>query len=210
MDPDTNPDSGTRHAMKGLDLAPRTRNVLVLAPTHGGHWKDTCSHFHTRPELDDTNVLVVTYVLGATDHLSRFEAASENAPEAVAVVETTGDATTSLPTETEFPVELRHESPSDLTGIGIQCSEFLTRWHESGNVSICFESITSMLQYTQLKTAYRFLHVLTHRVNHADATAHYHMSPDAHSPQELGTVKQLFDAVATFDENSAAWDVVQR
>lgn len=196
--------------MTGLDdLTQTARNVLVLAPTHGGHWRDACIHLTTRNDLEGGNVLVLTYVLGADAHLARLDDLAVP-PCAVAIVEATGDATTSLDHDPDYPVALRQEAPGDLTGLGIQCSEFLTRWHDSGPVAVCVESITALLQYVPMKTAYRFLHVLTHRVNHADATAHYHLSPDAHSQQELGTLKQLFDAVASFDQDDESWRVLER
>ena len=193
------------------ELAATTRNVLVLAPAQSRSWRDACTHFYTRDGLDETNVLVLTYVLGADDHLAHLHALDDS-PGAVAIVEATGDATTSPDPDhdPDYPTAIREEAPSDLTGLGIQCSEFLTRWHETDDVAVCVESITAMLQYTPTKTAYRFLHVLTHRVTHADATAHYHLSPDAHTRQEIGTLKQLFDAVATFDPDAATWRVRQR
>lgn len=207
---DTPPGHVPRTAMTALDdLTETARNVLVLAPTHGGYWQDACTHLSTRNDLDGGNVLVLTYVLGADAHLARLEDRA-TPPRAVAIVEATGDATTTLAFDPDYPVALRQEAPGDLTGLGIQCSEFLTRWHDSGDVAVCIESISAMLQYTPMKTAYRFLHVLTHRVNHAGATAHYHMSPDAHSRQEIGTLKQLFDAVASFDQDADTWNVLER
>lgn len=194
----------------GLDqLSRRASNVLVLAPSHGGSWTAACEHLHVRHGKPATNLLVLTYVLGAASHLERFQE-PRNRPAALAVVEATGDTSVTPPMETPFEVYVRHEAPSDLTGIGIQCSEFLTRWHDADGVSVCVESITSMLQYVPLQTAYRFLHVLTHRVSHASATAHYHMSPHAHTEKEIGTIKQLFDAVATYDPDTDTWDVVER
>lgn len=190
------------------DLSQETRNVLVLAPTHGGHWHQACQYFHTRRDLADTNLLILTYVVGASNYATRLST-DEMTPAGMAIVEATGE-TTPANVDSDFPLEIRREAPGDLTGIGIQCSEFLTRWHDTPDVSLCLESITSMLQYVPIQTAYRFLHVLTHRVAHANATAHYHMSPDAHSQKEVGTIKQLFDAVATYDEDTQTWDVVER
>jgi len=204
-------DSARRLAMTdGLgDLSTTASNVLVLAPTHGGYWQDACHSLSTHRGIPSTKRLVLTYVYGAAAYLSQIEDTMDDPPE-LAIIEATGDTNSPPGLPGDWPVEIRHEAPGDLTGIGIQSSEFLTRWHNADDVAVCVESITAMLQYVPIQTAYRFLHVLTHRVTHAGATAHYHMSPGAHSEQELGTLKQLFDAIAEYDTATDTWTVAER
>lgn len=93
------------------------------------------------------------------------------------------------------------ESPDDLTGIGIALSEYLSSWgSEDGDVVVCFDSLTALLQYVSLERAYRFLHVLTGRAAAVGARAHYHLDPGAHEDRTLATLTSLFDAVV--DEDS--------
>lgn len=206
-----NTDSERRRAMTdGLgELSTTASNVLVLAPTHGGYWRDACLSLSTLRGTPSTKRLVLTYVYGAESYLSQIEETTDDPPE-LAIIQASGDTNSMPRIPQNWPVEIRHEAPGDLTGIGIQSSEFLTRWHGADDVAVCVESITAMLQYVPIQTAYRFLHVLTHRVNHAGATAHYHMSPDAHSERELGTLKQLFDAIAEYDTETDTWTVAER
>jgi hypothetical protein len=96
------------------------------------------------------------------------------------------------------------ESPSDLTGIGIELSELLSTMAEAADdepVSVCFDSITSLLQYADLQRTFRFLHVVTGRVKTVDGVGHFHIDPAAHTDQELATLKGLFDAVVDVDED---------
>lgn len=95
-----------------------------------------------------------------------------------------------------------NESPDDLTGIGITLSEYLSSWGgEGGDLVVCFDSLTALLQYVSLKRAYRFLHVLTGRAAAVGARSHYHLDPSAHDDRTVATLTSLFDAVV--DESGA-------
>ena len=83
---------------------------------------------------------------------------------------------------------------SDLTGLGIEIGKFLSEWDEP--VSVCFESLTSMLQYVDYETAYEFLHAVTGQVHAAGARAHFHVDPDAHDRKTISKLKPAFhDAI---------------
>jgi hypothetical protein len=60
---------------------------------------------------------------------------------------------------------------------------------------VCFGSLTKLLQYVDLKTAFRFLHVMTRQVKQVGAVAHFHIAPDAHDEQTLATIQSLFDRI---------------
>jgi hypothetical protein len=59
----------------------------------------------------------------------------------------------------------------DMTGIGIQLSEYLQRLYDSGvqKDRILFNSLSTLLMYSNLQTVFRFLHVFTGRVQSASA-----------------------------------------
>jgi archaellum biogenesis ATPase FlaH len=87
-------------------------------------------------------------------------------------------------------------SPNDLTGLGIRITEFLTDWAENDNKTVvCFDSLTALLQYVELETAYEFLHIITGRMAAVDASAHFHMDPDAHEEQTIEGIATLMDAI---------------
>jgi hypothetical protein len=89
-------------------------------------------------------------------------------------------------------------SPSDLTGLGIQIGEFLSEW--SAPTVLCFDSLTSMLQYVDFETAYEFLHAITGQIHASDARAHFHIDPGAHDQQQIAGITSLFDASVSLEE----------
>lgn len=72
--------------------------------------------------------------------------------------------------------------------------------------TICFDSITPLLQYVDSKQAYRFLHTLGGHIQSANAVAHYHMDPVAHDEQSVALVTSLVDAVVEIEE-SGDWTI---
>jgi len=86
---------------------------------------------------------------------------------------TVGDAPAGV--DREGVVTESVSSASDLTGLGIQIGKFLSEWDEP--VFVCFESLTSMLQYVDYETAYEFLHAVTGQVHAAGARVHFHVDP---------------------------------
>lgn len=90
--------------------------------------------------------------------------------------------------------------PGNLTDVGIVTNSYLSEWDREGrSVVVCFRTITTLLQYVRLETAFRFLHELTNHVRATDGVAHYHMDPSAHDERTVNTLVALFDAVAELD-----------
>jgi KaiC/GvpD/RAD55 family RecA-like ATPase len=89
-------------------------------------------------------------------------------------------------------------SPVDMTGIGINLSEFLeefytVRGHEQNRILL--HSVSTLLMYSDLQTVFRFLHVFTGRVQSSNGLGIYVIDSTAHDDQTMNTLKQLFDAV---------------
>ena len=102
------------------------------------------------------------------------------------------------------------ESADDLTGLGITIGSHLKRWEESADpVLVTVDSLTVLLQYVDLKRAFRFLHVMVNRVKGAGAVGHYHMDPAAHDEQTVATLASVFDAVAQHDDDGE-WRITTR
>lgn len=101
-------------------------------------------------------------------------------------------------------------TPGDLTGIGIKLSEFFDEWADDGNdLALCFHTLTTFLQYADLRSVYQFVHVLTGRVRARDGRAHYHLDPTAHDRRTVNTLSALFDAVVE-READGEWIVRRR
>lgn len=90
---------------------------------------------------------------------------------------------------------------SDLTGLGIRISECLKAWNGRDEVVVCFDSLTSLLQFADVKRVFQFLHVLTSRFREAGARAHFHIAPAAHDDQTIATLRSLFDAAYECDDD---------
>lgn len=84
-------------------------------------------------------------------------------------------------------------APDDLTGLGIRLSEFLADRTEATQSAICFDSLTTLLQYSDLEAAYQFLHVITGRIHATESAGCFHLDPSAHDEQTVETMKSLFD-----------------
>ncbi|MFB6233485.1 MAG: hypothetical protein ABEH61_04425 [Haloarculaceae archaeon] len=184
-----------------------TSNVLLLAPSLGAGGTDACLHLLSQSPPERTNVLSIAYSESPDDFVDRWTAGTGGSPSRGGVVgigtsdESVGDSNWAL-----RPVE----NPSDLTGVGIELSELLSRMANGApddeEIVVCFNNLTTLLQYADLQRTFRFLHVVTGRVKSVDAFGHYHIDPDAHDRQTLATLKGLFDAVVQVDEDGS-WSV---
>lgn len=89
-------------------------------------------------------------------------------------------------------------TPTDLAALGIKLSQFLST--ASGDVAVCFDSVTALLQHVDLETAYEFLHTITLQFYTEGARVHFHLDPAEHDEATVATITSLCDAVVSFDE----------
>lgn len=100
-------------------------------------------------------------------------------------------------------------APTDLTGLGIALTEYASQWNDDArHLTVCFHSLSVLLQYVGLRHAFRFLHNTTGCLRSADATAHFHMDPSVHDERTVNTARMLFDAVVEHDDDR--WTVSVR
>lgn len=189
-------------------------SVLVLAPSMNSETGAACIDMLTRAPSAQENVLWITFTRSPDACLQSWLTHADRRPanlRFISVGETVRSVATSAPMQ-ETPTDAVIDTlsnPGDLTGLGIKISEVLQQWYGNGNETVaCFHSLTALLQYADVQTIYKFLHVLTGRFATADVTAHFHLDPDAHDSQTVNTLKTLFDAVAEFDGDE--WTVRTR
>jgi len=184
-------------------------NVLLSAPSLGGHSGDVCDNLLTRTAPSETNILVITFTATPQEWVDDWMDSVGVSPVRGGIVSIgQADATVDDPSWAVKTVE----NPSDLTGIGIELSELLsgmaTAASADENLVVCFDSLTSLLQYADLQRAFRFMHVVTGRVKTVGGIGHYHLDPEAHDRQTLATLKGLFDAVIEV-EDDGSWTIRQ-
>jgi KaiC/GvpD/RAD55 family RecA-like ATPase len=94
-------------------------------------------------------------------------------------------------------------SPVDMTGIGINLSEYLEEFYESRGIErnrVLLHSVSTLLMYSNLETVFRFLHVFTGRVQSANALGVHVIDSTAHDDQTINTLKQLYDGLLMVEE----------
>jgi len=208
---DADSDSDADGSVGGdLDLGDAS-NVLVLSPSMSERARQSYFDRLFPGAPAEFDVLAVDYRRSADQWVDDWTRHVDDRPQSVVVVsvdETTRSATASV-TGTRYTGDaaMGIENPGDLTGLGIAVSEYLSE-HEGPGTIVTFDSLTYLLQYVDLQRAFRFLHVLSNRVETADAVAHYHMDPAAHVDRAVITLASLFDAVVEFEDGE--WSVSTR
>lgn len=204
--------SSTRGCCEELSVAVEPpANVLCRAPSFSPGATEIC------PGLGpdgDRNLLLVSLSGNPERRLETWKRHG-NLPENVAVLsveQSRGAATAGSSTgATRGPggstiSTATVSDPGDLTGIGIKVNQCLSAWEDDDvGTDVCFDSVTTLLQYVDTRRAFRFLHVLTRRVQSVGALAHYHVDPGAHDEQTLATIEGVFSDVLEYDEATDSW-----
>lgn len=184
-------------------------NVLLLVPSLQSHSSGACLDLLTQTPPEQTSVLTITYIQTAREWIDAWTETIGTPPIRGGIV-SVGQSSTEVDDPSWAVTGV--ENPSDLTGIGIELSELLsqigTASADDEHTAVCFNSITSLLQYADLQRAFRFLHVVTGRIKTVDGVGHFHLDPNAHDEQTLATLKGLFDAVIEVGEDGS-WEVQQ-
>lgn len=123
--------------------------------------------------------------------------ASELTNENFSVIDCTGNA----PSDTDTPGQhYSTESSADLTGVGIALSkqiEYLKKKDPNQSIRVLVTAISPLIMYTDIETAYRFLHVITSRLEAVDALGVFVFDSDAHDSETSGLITSLFDTKIT-------------
>lgn len=176
-------------------------SVLVLAPAMDHRVDECCVDLSCRGDPVDTDLLSVSLDGTVDDLFDRWNHQVGTTPGRTAVVtvgeSTRGAAATASPGATSIGSDVSVASvsdPGDLTGLGIKISQALSSWEDADNdLALCFDSLTTLLQFADVQRVFQFVHVLTQRVESAGARAHFHMDANAHDSQEVATIRSLFD-----------------
>lgn len=189
-------------------------NILVLGSSFDGHTSNVCADLCAGIDPPSATVLGVTYRRSPAEWVDDWQRHAGTAPAHGHVIGV-GDWQQSTTPTAGGPDRWSMETverASDLTRLGIGLSEFLAGARDSSTVEeirVCFDSVTALLQYADVKRTFQFLHVVTGRVKSAEAVAHYHLDPAAHDEQTLATLRGLFDAIVEVDD-AGEWTLQRR
>lgn len=166
--------------------------ILLCASSSGRDHDELCERLLCDAATVGRTVLWVSFGRTPAECLSGFP--NEAADRAVLAVGTpqSGAAITD-DSVTVDAVSTR----SDLTALGIKLSRFLSS--SDGEISVCFDSLTALLEHVALETAYDFLHTVTRQCYVEGGQIHFHLDPTVHDPQTVAAITSLCDAHVDFD-----------
>ena len=184
--------------------------VLVLRPQRAAfddvQWKGALVGDSTEVEL-----LGVSFSQPPAVWYDEWVDALGDAPAASAVI-STAELAGGTPEDCDADVETV-ATPSNLTGIGVKSTPYLNEWDDALAV---VESLTVLLQYADTQSVYKFLHVLTSRLQATDAAGQFYLDPTLEDDRTVELFKTLFDAVVECevdddgDDSTVEWSVAIR
>jgi KaiC/GvpD/RAD55 family RecA-like ATPase len=175
-------------------------NVLVSGPPLTGK-RRIALEILAAGTADDEGVIVVTTKDSAEKVLSQYGdmVGDEQIPIGIVDCVTEQRGVESV----DDPRVKYASSPVDMTGIGINLSEYLQEFYEHRGFErnrVLLHSVSTLLMYSNLETVFRFLHVFTGRIQSADALGVHVIDSTAHDDQTINTIKQLYDGLLMVEE----------
>ncbi len=203
------------HTMEFADLnrnhLQEARNVLVLAPLTPWGTRAFTSLLAAQCR-EDTDLVVVTYTQPPALWFTEWNEQNHVLPRSIAFIHGGRAEGETLPEEAKS-VSTRRVSPTNPMDIITNVSQVLRESRE-GDVSaiVSVQTLTVLLEYVEFETAFRYLHVLIHRIRGNDARGYYQMDPRIHDPETVNTLGVLFDLVIRpeeVDDEEIDWFVVR-
>ena len=185
-------------------------SVLVATSAFGDGAARICGTLLERGGGAMVNYLAIAFDATPTERLEHWRHYVESdLPSSIAIVavgEGTRSATAGESIQMNLPgadVQVATvQTPDDLTGISIAVDRLLSTWDTQGSSTVvCIDSLTTLLQYTDTRQGYRFLHHLLPTLTAGGATVHAHIDPGAHDTATLATIESLFEAVVSRGED---------
>jgi hypothetical protein len=198
-----------------LDRLRNVPNTLLLGPSVDESIDRATKRLLRGADDEPTRTLVVTFVKGPGRWVEDWRRTVGDLPEELVITTTTdGFGGSELGDRTEENagnVATEYvSSPGDLTGLGMIIGKYLERWYRTeSDIRVLFDSLTTILQYGEPQGVFRFLHLITTRLDGANAAAYFLFDPDTQDSQTVAKIKSSFEAIAQLvDEDE--WEVNQR
>ena len=178
-----------------VEFTPGT-NVLIQSESRSERTRSDCRELLFADEPDHAPyVLLIRYQPMDGERLQRIAAEGYRTH-----VVSVGYAQ-SVPPAVDETVEVTQiNNPNDITRLGIVVSRITQGWSGGDRgIRVCYDSLNVLLNYRDVKNAFRFLHVFLSTFTKTDALAHFHADPLEGDPQSINTLKPLFDEVVSID-----------
>ncbi|WP_276272877.1 DUF7504 family protein [Haloarcula litorea] len=170
-------------------------NVLVTAPSLSSEKRTTCHDLLDAGPAGSLDVLRVTYSGRPAELVAEWRERHGSLPGRMGIVVVGDQAGMASDGETDLPesVFVTTANPNDITGLGMRLNNYLSDRESDRQLVACFDSLTELLQFADIQSAFKFLHMFAGQLREVDAVGHFHIDPAAHDRQTLSRLKPLFD-----------------
>jgi len=194
VDPSNAESPNAESPVAGLNPTPGT-SILLQCGSQDDREDAACHDLLGLERAGEENVLLIQYRRLAPN---RLEHIAEHATRTTVVAVGYSQPVPESVADSVDTIEINN--PNDITRLGILVSGTLDDWadHDATTV-VCYDSVNILLEYKDVQNTFRFLHVFLSTLESADAIAHFHADPLAGSPQNINTLKPLFDEVVSID-----------
>ncbi|WP_323676592.1 recombinase RecA [Halorubellus sp. PRR65] len=184
---------GVADSLPVAEVRPGT-NLLVMGPPMTGKYDLLCEVLADGHEQGDAGLVVTTQHSADRLRGDIGERLPDDADPQLGIVDCVSQERGVG--QEEHPLTRYVSSPGDFTGIGMASSKLLEQFANQGyQTRVALDSISQLLMYADVKTVFRFLHILTGRISAADALGFGTLDADAHDDQTVNTIRQLFDGL---------------
>lgn len=177
-----------------LDLSPGA-TVLVQCGSQDARKHDARQDLLGVTEASNRNVLLIQYRAMNTDRLATIAEAAQR----VKVI-TVGCSQT-VPNTVSNTVEVVNiNNPNDVTRLGILSTKTLDDWQAlDGGIAVSLDPLDVLFRYKSVEGTFRFLHIFLGKLSAGGAVSSFFVNPSASNPQDVNTLKPLFDHILTVD-----------
>ena len=181
-------------------------NILLSGPAMTGR-SDLAFSMLAGGSREGEGAIVMTTGDPADDVLADYRNRVENLDESrVAVVDCRGEGGRDSEHMPDGAYVHHVSSPGDLTGIGIGITRGIETLTDSGATGgrFALDSLSTMLTYTDRKTAFQFCHILSSRFDSAGYVGLFTIDSEAHDEQTVQVIKQAFDGMVEIRNEDGA------
>lgn len=180
-------------------------SLLVTGPARAASKLARRLTLELDPEQNEGAVVVSTNTTGRSLATETAAAYPDLDMSRIGIVDATGRSDI----ETDTAAKMQSVSGTgDLTGMSIDFSILSTALNKDGITRIrsCFDSVSLLLLYTELRTVVRFTHTLGGRVRATDGLALFVLDPTMHDPQVEYTLRSVCDGLVEVRSESGGYE----
>lgn len=182
--------------------------LLVLGPLQQPSVESACVDCQYPETLTPSHTLFVTVTQSPTDRLELWETEVPTEAMDIAIVNvgseqrTLNETTVTTFSNRDFEISTKTvTNPSDLSRLGLTVSNIFSDWGaDLDSPTVCFHSLSALLQYVSTENLFQFLHILTGELRDIGGIGHFHMDPGVHDAQTISTFETLFDTVIRIED----------